>query len=302
MKPLSALKAVRFAVGIGLFLVSVKAFAFFVSGAASVLATLVDSLADVAVSFFTLLAIHYSLKPADFEHRYGHGKIEGLVALGQSMVIFGGGVMLAIESVRRISVPQSVEQPLMAAGIVGISILFSVLLVFIQERSLKDAPSLAVEADQSHYTTDIFLNFGVIVTLALQYWGGPSWIDPVFAIFVVFYLGMTAMRIAKKGINMLLDRELSEEDRDQIKALIKAEDRIGGYHDLRTRATGQRIEISFDVEINPEMTLRRAHDIVKDLENSILKHYPNADILIHKDPLGDTDDSRHHVAIHHEKH
>ena len=94
---------------------------------------------------------------------------------------------------------------------------------------------------------------------------------------------------------MLMDRELSEEVRAHIIEIAMNARDILGIHDLRTRRSGMTYHISFDVEVEPDMTLRAAHEAVRRLEMEILGAYPNAEILIHTDPLGDTFDTRHRV-------
>ena len=70
---------------------------------------------------------------------------------------------------------------------------------------------------------------------------------------------------------------------------------IHSIHDLRTRKSGMRLYISFDVEIDSEMSLRNAHAVSLDVEKSVLKEFPNAEIMIHKDPYGvPHEESRHH--------
>ncbi len=277
-------------------LILIKAFAYWQSGSSSVLASLMDSLADATASAMSLLAIHLSLKPADKNHRSGHGKIEGIAALVQAMLILGGGIGLLLEAVDRFLNPQAVAFFGLAIGIMAVSIVLSVLLVAVQRRVLKQAPSLAVEADQAHYSMDVIVNAGVIAVLLLLRFGAPVWLDPAFALLVAAYLGLTAKRIGKKGVDMLLDRELPKDRRQHILSVIRAQDGVMGVHDLRTSQSGMRIFISFDIEADPQLSLLAAHEIARKTEQALLEQFPNADIMIHVDPHGDTDDSRHHIA------
>lgn len=278
-------------------LIAIKTFAFWQSGAVSILATLIDSLADAVVSMINFLAIRYSLKPADEEHRFGHGKIEGLAALFQAAFIAGAGVFLLFESLSRFTAPRPSEDSALVIVIMAVSMALSALLVFIQNRSLDHAPSLAVEAERAHYVGDIAINGGVIAVLVAMRLGAPQWLDPAFAIVVAAYLGYVARDIAGKGVDMLLDRELPDESREKIRALVHAHPAVRGMHDLRTRKSGMNIDISFDIELDPEQSLRKAHEVTIALEKELLKLFPNAEILIHKDPAGIRHtDSRHQVC------
>ncbi len=276
-------------------LIMMKTAMYALSDSASVLASLVDSLGDASVSLMTYFAIRFSLKPADANHRSGHGKIEGLAALFQASLIMLAGLALLWESVRRLMDPQPVEYHELAIAVMLVSIVLSVVLVRIQARVLKEAPSLAVEADQAHYATDIIVNAGVILVLLALMAGAPLWIDALFAVLVVGYLGWAARGIAMMGLDMLLDRELPDDVRQAITARVTAHPGVKGLHDLRTSKSGMRVFISFDIEVDGGLTLTAAHEISRDLEHRLLRDFPYAEIMIHIDPYGDPDDTRHNV-------
>lgn len=299
-KPHYALWAGMASVATVALLIALKLFAFWQSESVSILATLIDSLSDAVVSVISFMAIRYSLKPADEDHRYGHGKVEGLAALFQAAFIVGAGVFLVFESISRFASPHPVTQNGFIIGIMTVSILLSALLVFIQNHSLKYAPSLAVEADKAHYSGDIAVNGGVVAVLVALQYGAPAWIDPAFAVVVAFYLAGVALVIAMKGVDMLLDRELPADLRKAIATRVLSHEGVMGIHDLRTYKSGMTVFISFDIELDPDLVLREAHEIVREVELELLQDFPHAEILIHADPAGDTHDTRHQVSgVHH---
>lgn len=281
-------------------LIIAKAATYHFTGATSILASLMDSLLDASVSVMMFMAIRYSLKPADRDHRHGHGKIEGLAALFQAILIGVAGLLLIVEAGQRFFDPRPVEGHGIAVLVMVLTIVASAGLVMIQNYTLKRAPSLAVEADKAHYGNDIIVNAGVIVTMGALYFGAPPWVDPLFAIFVAVYLAYTVWHIGRKGIDMLLDRELPDAVRKEIKALVGAHPGVLGLHDLRTSQSGMRIFISFDMEADGDLSLRDAHEIARAVEHRLMDRFPHAEVMIHVDPHGDTEDSRHTVAgVHH---
>jgi len=282
-----------------LVLIVIKSFALIQTGSASILASLIDSVVDASVSIMTFLAIKISLKPADEDHRHGHGKVEGLAALFQAAFIAGAGFFLLLESAGRFTGPAATQENDIAIAIMAVATILSVILVMVQNYSLKFAPSLAVEADRAHYSSDILMNVGVIgVLFGLQH-GAPWWIDPAFAVLVAFYLALTVRRIAGKAVDMLLDRELSGDARERITKKVLSHKYVMGMHDLRTSKSGMKIFISFDIELDPSLLLYNAHEIVREVEFELLIDFPNAEILIHADPHGDTYDTRHSGEVHH---
>ncbi|MGH1378888.1 MAG: cation diffusion facilitator family transporter [Alphaproteobacteria bacterium] len=277
------------------FLILIKSYAYYESGAVSVLSSLVDSVLDSLVSVMALSSIYYARRPADADHRWGHGKMEAVSALFQSAVIVGGGVFLVFEAIDGFVHPVVVTHHMIGIYVMAISVILSILLVFIQRRALQHSQSLAIEADSVHYGSDVLINAGTLIVLGLGLFGAPLWIDGLFAMFVAFFMAYMARGIAVKSLNMLLDRELSDDDRRKIIEIIEAHEGVAGWHDLRTHRNGSDYIMSFDIEVDPNITLWAAHEIAKELENSILQVYTSAEILIHIDPEGYTEDARHRV-------
>lgn len=276
-------------------LISIKAYAYYFSGSTAMLGTLVDSVVDLAVSLMLLFAVRLSLKPADKDHRFGHGKVEGIAALLQGAFMGGAGIFLVFEAFGRFFKPVELVHHELAIAVAVIAICMSILILAVQKFALRRAPSLAIEADHGHYKTDISLNGSVIVALLADLYGGPSWLDPAFGLLIASYFLWVAWSVTNKSLAMLMDKELPDEMRYNIYRIVEHHKQIHGMHDLRTRMSGMNIYISFDVELDPELSLQEAHDIVRELDHAILEHYPNAEIIIHMDPIGDTADARHSV-------
>ena len=277
-------------------LILMKAVAYWYSGSTSVMASLIDSFVDAGVSVMTVFAIQYSLKPADSEHRYGHGKIEGVMALLQAAFIMSAAIFLIFESFIRFIRPIEVVHHHLVYVVLAISIMLSLTLVMIQRYTLKMAPSLAVEADQAHYLNDIVVNLGVMAVLVALSQGAPLWVDPAFSIVLALYISYTVKDIAKRGLDMLLDRELPDEIRKKITDKIVSHKEVMGMHDLRTHKSGMKIFISFDLEVDSSLSLLDAHNIARDIEVDIVASFPNAEVLIHIDPHDDPQDTRHTVS------
>jgi ferrous-iron efflux pump FieF len=281
-------------------LIVLKGFAYYLSGSVSLLGTLVDSLGDVAISLVTLFAIRFAAKPADEDHRYGHGKVEGLAALFQGAFLGGGAMFLALESLRRFITPTPVDHQLVGASVAALTIAVSIGVVALQKYALRKSPSMALSADNKNYSGDVLMNAGVMIALLVSYYGGPHWIDTALGLCIAVYIARAAYQIGMEAADMLMDKELPDDVRLQITRIVETHAQVHGMHDLRTRRHGNHIHISFDVEVDPDITLRAAHEITRELENLLLDKFPNADIIIHKDPKGDIYDARHRVhGIHH---
>ena len=266
-------------------LIVTKLSAYLLTHSVSVLASLVDSLMDVAASFINLLAVRYALMPPDEEHRFGHGKAESIAGLAQATFIAGSGLFLIVEAIDRLLNPRPLEQLGIGLGVMLFSIVATLLLVAFQQYVVKRTNSAAIKADSLHYQTDVLSNSAIIGALVLSELG---WVgtDPMFALAIAAYVLLCAWRIGRQAFQDLLDRELPEDTRAQITALAVEHPEVHGIHDLRTRMSGHMQFVQFHLELDDDLRLTEAHRISDEVEEEILKLMPAADIVIHQDPVG----------------
>ena len=269
-----------------LLLIAAKVVAYLVTDSVSLLSTLLDSLLDAAASLVTLLAVRQSLVPADREHRFGHGKAEPLAALGQSAFIAGSAVFLIVQAAGRLLSPPSLEHTGVGIAVMAVSIVATLALVTYQRRVIRCTGSLAIKADSLHYASDLVVNASVIVALVLASVYGWQRADPLFGIGIALFILFTAWQISRRALDMLMDRELPDDARQQIRALATANPGVRAVHDLRTRASGQTIFVQLHLEVDGSLTLMQAHAIADAVEADILAAFPDAEVIIHEDPAG----------------
>ncbi|MBF0306244.1 MAG: cation diffusion facilitator family transporter [Alphaproteobacteria bacterium] len=268
------------------FLIVIKLVAWGATGSMAVLSTLIDSVLDAAASVVNLLAVRHALQPADREHRFGHGKAEPLAGLGQAAFIAGSGLFLVIEATQRIAHPEPIERGWLGIGVMIVSIILTMLLVRFQRQVVARTDSVAIGADSLHYAGDVLINLSVIVSLGLAMTLGWHFADPIFAVAIAAYLVWNAWAIAQDSLNLLMDREFSDEDRKRIEAVCLAHPKVRSIHDLRTRSSGQQRFIQLHLELDAEISLRDAHDISDEVERDIREAFPHAEVIIHEDPAG----------------
>ena len=267
-------------------LILAKLAAWFATDSVSMLSTLLDSVLDAAASMVNLVAIRHALTPADREHRFGHGKAEPLAALGQSAFVAGSAVLLIVEVVRRLWRPQAVENGELGILVMLGSILLTAVLVLFQRQVVRKTGSLAISADRLHYVGDVLVNGGVILALVLSEMLGWTLIDPIFGAIIAVYILYIAWSIARSSLDMLMDRELPDDERQRIRGIALAQPEVKALHELRTRASGPWIFIQFHLEMDGAMSLYEAHRVADQVEGEILAAFPGAEVIIHEDPTG----------------
>jgi ferrous-iron efflux pump FieF len=273
-------------VTVAFILIVAKTSAWFATDSIAVMSSLIDSFLDALASIVTLIAIRHSLRPADREHRFGHGKVEALAALAQSTFITGSAVLLLFEAGARSLDPQEITRRDVAIYVMLFSIVLTFMLVLIQRWAIRKSGSVAISADALHYTSDLLMNAAVIVAILLVTELGWTIADPVFGAGIAVYIIWSAYRILRNSLDMLMDHELSDDEREKIRAIALTHDAIESVHDLRTRQSGLTYFIQLHLEMDGDITLHDAHEIADEVELSLIEAYPGSEIIIHQDPAG----------------
>ncbi len=274
------------AVAVASLLVVVKAVAYIVTDSIAMMSSLADSALDVFTSSINLLAIRHALMPADREHRFGHGKAEPLAGLFQAAFISGSVAFLLIESASRLIAPHKVEQPVVGIAVMVAAIAVTLALVAFQQLTVRRTNSVAVGADRMHYVGDLLVNGGVIVGIFLSSQFGWLEADPVIGIAISVILAWSAWTVFVQSYNQLMDRELPDDQRDRIKSVVLRHAEVRNIHDLRTRAAGINTFIQFHIELDPTISLLRAHEVSDQVEADVCAAFPHAQVIIHQDPAG----------------
>jgi len=265
-------------------LILAKLMAWIYLDSVSLLATLLDSCLDAAASLITLFAVRHALEPADADHRFGHGKAEALAGLAQSMFITGSALFLILEAGSRFFHPQQFQDVGVGLGVMVFSMLATVGLLSFQRLVIRKTGSVAIQADALHYKTDLYMNASVLLALLLASygWGG---FDALFGLGIGLYILYSAWEIIQFALKDLMDQELSGDERDNIHHIIRQHPKALGVHDLRTRKSGTTLFIQFHLELDDDLRLIEAHAISDEVEALLLKVYPNAEIIVHEDPI-----------------
>ena len=274
------------AVAAAALMIGLKIWAWVATGSVAMLSSLVDSTLDLIASALNLVAVRHALTPADEEHRFGHGKAEALAGLGQATFVGGSAAFLLLESLDRLVLPRPVTETSLGLTVMVACTIITLALVLFQRHVIARTRSLAIGADQLHYTTDLATNAGVMLALFLSGWLGWTMADPLMGLVIAATIGWGAFKIVSGAYHELMDREFDEADRDRIKAVVSAHKEVVSLHDLRTRRAGHHAFIQMHLELPPEMTLSEAHRVSDEVEDEIRRLFPDAEVLTHLDPAG----------------
>ena len=265
-------------------LIVMKLATFLMTGSVAILSTLFDSAQDLMTSGVNMIAIHQSIEPADDEHRFGHGKAQALGSLIQSFIIAGAALFLLFESVRRFCEPKGLIHIGIGILITVIAIVVTALLVYFQSFVIHKTGSLSIKADRAHYSGDILMNIGVIISMLMSHYIGWMRVDAIFGIAVSFYLFFIVYQIAVEAFRMLMDTEVPGSFRHDIIELAYSFSEVTGVYGLKTRQSGSNAFVQFCVQLKNSMTLQEVHEITDNIEKKIQERFPGTEVIIHPEP------------------
>src|SRR6185369_9795530 len=267
-------------------LVTIKIAAWLASGSVALLASTADSALDLVASLVTFFAVRYAAAPPDAEHRFGHGKAEAFASLLQAGLVFASAALIAREAIGDLINPHPLKQEGWALAVMVASIVLTGVLITAQGRVLKQTSSVAVSGDRAHYATDLASNAIALVGIGVSAWLGLTGVDAAAALAIAGVLLWGAVSVFREASGQLMDHELPDEARARIVALLTQDRRLTDVHQLRTRASGPYVHMQMHVDLDPDLTLEAAHEVIVAAEKRVLDAFPSADIIIHADPRG----------------
>jgi ferrous-iron efflux pump FieF len=278
-------RATTASVALAVTLAAAKLLAFWLCGSVALLASAVDSALDSTASLLNALAVRYAMKPADEDHRFGHGKSEPLAGLGQAVLICASGLFIIQHAIDRLLHPRPLEAVGLGVAVMVFAILGTLGLVAYQRRVVRATGSSAIQADALHYVSDLAANLGTIIALVLARFGWNQ-VDPWLGIAIALATLFGALSIGWQVFHVLMDRELPADVQERIRAIALGHAEVRGLHALRTRQAGPTLLIQFHLELDPTLTLVEANRISHEVSSALAEAYPGADVLIHQDPAG----------------
>ena len=254
-------------------------------GSISVLSDAVDSGMDLIGATIALFAVRFAARPADRDHPYGHGKMENVSGIVESVLILLGAGLITFEASRRLIADTEIGSVELGILAMSLSLAINIGVSFHLRRVARRTGSLVIEATAWHRTSDIVTSLGVLLGLIMIQVTPWDFLDPAVAIAVAAFIAWTAFRLFRRSFVDLIDIRLPDEDETLVvKVLKRHAGRYVSYHGIRTRRSGRQREIDFHLVFPRIATIADAHDITDRIEAEIEEVLPDAVTTIHMEP------------------
>ena len=279
-KQSAALNSLLAAVGLTAF----KSVVGFWTGSLGILAEAAYSGLDLVAAGLTFLAVRFAGRPADSTHLYGHGKIENLSALAETLLLLLTCVWIAWEAVHRLrSHAAHIQVTVWSLVVMLTSIAIDLSRSRMLARAARKYHSQALEADALHFRTDVWSSAVVIVGL-LSVKSGLWWGDAVAALGVSVVVVWVSVQLGHRTVDALLDKAPEGMD-ERIAAAVSAVEGVRDCHQVRVRYSGPVLFIDLHVLVDGAQTLSEAHRLTETIEDVIRQIAPQADVTVHPEPF-----------------
>jgi cation diffusion facilitator family transporter len=248
-----------------------------------ILSEALHSLLDLLAALITYISVNISDKPADKSHHYGHGKIDNLSALIESVLLIVTSGWIIYEAVGRLTSGNvHIQISIWSYVVVITSIIIDISRSRMLFKVAKQSNSQALEADAIHFSTDILSSGVVLLGLIVSNFGYYN-ADAYSAIGVAIIVLFISYRLGKRAINVLLDHA-PDGVMDIVEKKLKSIPEIKGYHDLKIRTAGPDTFIRVNIHLNDKIDLTTAHLLCDKIEHDIGKMIPRCEVTIHAEP------------------
>ncbi len=254
-----------------------------ISGSVSIISEAIHSSMDLIASVIAFFSVKVSDNPPDSKHPYGHGKVENISGVIESILIFVAAIWIIFEALKKLT---GERFELDSIGLGSIVMLVSALAnTFVSRKLYKvanETHSVALEADALHLKTDVYTSLGVAAGLGLIILTGITWLDPVIAILVALFIIRESYFLLRRAFTPLLDTAWGENEIKELKEILNRMD--VNYHDLRTRVAGNYRFLDLHIQIPEDVSVGSAHQYCDRIENELTRSYENLTVTIHVEP------------------
>ncbi|MFX0105314.1 MAG: cation diffusion facilitator family transporter [Candidatus Hodarchaeota archaeon] len=274
--------------GVVLFQSTLKLIGVLITGSLSFLSETADTLTDILFVSITLYSLYHSQKPADYEHMYGHSKIDSISGLIQGVILMNIYVVLIYNAIQAIiSIRFEVINPEIGLFILISSFLVNLIFSRILISKGKQQKSLTMKIQGLNLFQDSMRAIIVLLSFIFAYFG-IIFVDPILSIVLSVWIIIGAFKLTKGGIRELTDTNpislvIIEELRQRIFLL----EHVVGIHNIKVRTSGKTLFLEVYLSVEDHISIVHANEIIKSIRSMSEKKFPlyEVECIVEMNPL-----------------
>ena len=281
-------KASKYAILVNIILTILNFVVGIISGSTALVAQAADNAGDLLSNLIGLWAFRIGLRPADAEHPYGHGRIEPLVGLLISLILFFIAYQIFLEAYTKFLMINSLTAPSwIAAGMAIIAFFLNYFVMKYLFKTGKEIHSQILVATANQKKMDVFTSVAIFFGIVGSQLGYPI-LDPILAVVIGVLVIKTAFDVARENINNLMGKVPSKKLINDIKSVAVSVEGVYDAHDIKVNNMGPYASVEIHVEVKGDLPLREAHKIAHKVERTIITKIDIISIaIVHLDPMDD---------------
>jgi len=247
----------------------------------------VHSGTDLVAALLTFFTLGVAGRPADVSHQYGHGKAEHLSALGEAVFLALASIFIGFRAIERLtgSETQTANATWYAFAVVGVVIVLDLARTAVSFRASRRYHSAALAANAVHFGGDLGGSLAVLVGLLFVRAGHPN-ADSIAALFVAVLVLMAAWQLARRNIDVLMDRAPGDAEEAALAAIAALSPPVD-LRRLRMRQAGGRQFADVVIGVSPAAAVGQGHATADAVEAAVERALPGSDVVVHVEPFAD---------------
>jgi cation diffusion facilitator family transporter len=286
------------AIGINVSLMIIKIGVGVVGNSYALVADGIESASDIFSSIVTWAGFRLSLKPADEDHPYGHGKIDALTGMFSGACLLAAAIFIAYQSIQEIRTPHHTPAWFTLPVLLGVIVVKALLSrrVFAAAGELD---SNALKGDAWHHRSDAITSAAAAIGITVALIGGKGWemADDWGALAACLVISFNAFMILKSSVYDATDRAVSPDLRDAIINVAAAQPGVQRIEKCLVRKSGVSLFVELHVEVYPSTTIVEGHKIGHGVKATLIANNPRIqDVIVHLEPAESFAQSSPHSA------
>ena len=247
------------------FLSVFKAIVGLASGSIAIIMDAVNNLSDVFSSVITIVGVKLSMRPADREHPFGHGRIEYFSAIVISMVVLGAGFFSFIESIGKVLHPTPPSYTTVTLIILIVAIIVKLLLGRYVKKVGLLLKSDALIASGVDALFDAVVTLGTLISVCIMLIWEVN-LDGVFGVLISLVIIKTGIEMLSSPVNELLGSRISPELVSELKKEVMTFEGVYGVYDIIINKYGHHTMIgSLHINVSDSMNAREIHRLTREI-------------------------------------
>lgn len=268
-----------------IFLMIIKGMVGFITNSQAMIADCFNSASDIFSSFMTFIGNKIASKPYDDDHNLGHGKAEYIYSMLISIVMGALAVLILKNSTISLFIREKYEFSIWLVIVCIITIITKLSLYLYTNKVSKKLNNLLLEANAKDHRNDCAITLLNLVSSLLSL-KGIYIVDGIVGIIISIWIIVTAIKIFKESYDVLMDKSIDEDTKDEVYEIIKKYQEIKKVNHFNSTPVGYKYQVSLSIFVDGNLSTFESHKIANKLEKELVKKIDDIYLaVIHVNPM-----------------